>query len=110
MVGYPKTITGIATTGVVKDSNGNASFALPEPYGRTFALCVSIPSGAITSWSVNLEGSLDNVNWTSIITHSSTIGSTAWSADKPVNFIRINVTALSLNTAPSISASVLAVP
>lgn len=77
---------------------------------RTFALEVAIPSGAITSWTVTLDGSLDGLNWTALITHNATIGSTQWAVDKPVNFVRVNPSALTLNTAPSISVVAVAVP
>jgi hypothetical protein len=100
---------------VIKSYNGLATvaaqpaIAIPDS-ARSFALEVSIPSGAITAWSVALEGSLDGVNWTNLITHTANIGSTQWAVDKPCTFVRVNVTALTLNTAPSISAIVLAVP
>lgn len=85
--------------------------AVPLPDGcRTFALSVAIPSGAITSWTVVLEGSLDGANWTALVTHNATIGSTQWAVDKPVLQMRVNVSALSLNTAPSISVVAVAVP
>lgn len=95
--------TGLITTGALK------AVALPAGC-RTFGVQVSIPSGAITSWSVTLEGSLDNVNWTVLGTHSSTIGSTIAVVDKPVTFVRVNVGSLTLNTAPSISVYAVAVP
>lgn len=98
-----KTYSGITT------NTAQAPVPLPDAC-RTFAIEVAIPSGAITSWSVNLEGSLDGVNWTSLATHSANIGSTQWAVDKPVLFMRANVTALSLNTAPSITVILVALP
>lgn len=102
-------LSGLTATGVPKDVNGRSAVPLPDAC-RTFALEVAIPSGAITSWSVTLEGSLDGVNWTVLITHAANIGSTQWAVDKPVLFMRVNVGALSLNTAPSITVVAVATP
>jgi hypothetical protein len=101
--------TGLIATGVPIGANGKTKLDFADG-ARTFALQVTTPSGAITSWSVNVEGSLDGVNWTVIGTHSANIGSTVWFVDKPVSSIRVNVTALVLGTAPSIGVSVLAAP
>lgn len=109
MNGVIQAYKGITTTGVPVDANGRASVPLPD-LCRTFSIEVAIPSGAITSWAVNVEGSLDGVNWTSLATHNATIGSTQFAVDKPVNFMRANVTALTLNTAPSITVIIAALP
>lgn len=110
MNGVIQAYKGVVTTGVCADAQyGRQLVPLPDMY-REFGIEVAIPSGAITSWSVNLEGSLDGINWTVLVTHAANIGSTLWAADKPVNFIRANVTALSLNTAPSITVIISAVP
>lgn len=104
-----RTFAGLTATGVAKDANGQTKIAL-TPAAHKFAVQVSIPSGAITSWSVTLEGSIDGVNWTVLITHAATIGSTQWVVDKPVSFVRVNVGALTLNTAPSITVGLIAYP
>lgn len=109
MIPIVRTFAGLVTTGVAKDANGQQKIAL-TPGAHKFGVQVSIPSGAITSWSVTLEGSIDGVNWTVLITHAATIGSTQWAVDKPVTFVRVNVGALTLNTAPSISVGLIAVP
>ena len=103
MESFTKSYVGINATGALP------VVALPAPM-RSSGMQVSIPSGAITSWTVALEGSLDGVNWTALVTHNATIGSTQWAIDKPVSFIRVNPSALALNTAPSISVLVVAVP
>lgn len=103
MESVSKTYGGIAATGV------QAVLPLPAPM-RTFGVQVSIPSGAITSWTVALEGSIDGVNWTALATHNANIGSTQWASDKPVSFLRVNVSALTLGTAPSIVVGLVAVP
>lgn len=76
-----------------------------------FAIQVKGTGAAPTSWSVNLEGSLDGTNWTTLITHSATDGSTQWSAaatPRPVTHFRSNCTALTLGTATNIVVRVLA--
>lgn len=109
MNGVIQAYKGIIATGVPVDANGRAQVPLPDVF-RTFSLEVATPSGAITSWSVNVEGSLDGVNWTSLVTHSANIGSTVFAVDKPCNFMRANVTALSLGTAPSVTVIIAALP
>jgi len=100
------TYSGIAATGT-KNAVGAAG---GQPFA-TYGLQVAIPSGSITSWTVTLDGSLDGVNWTTLITHNATIGSTSWeTTGKPCTSVRVNVSALSLNTAPSITVTAIAVP
>lgn len=60
--------------------------------------------GKLTSWTVLLEGSLDGTGWTTLLTHNTTEGSTVFDtngAAKPVRYVRVNVTALSLGDASS---------
>jgi hypothetical protein len=94
------------TTGV------QGSFGAPggAPFS-TYALQVKGTGAAPTSWSVTLEGSLDNANWTTIITHSATDGSTQFDTNgKPVLFVRVNVGSLSLGSATNIVIKAVAVP
>jgi hypothetical protein len=109
MNGVIQAYKGIVATGIPADANGRSLVPLPDVY-RTFAIEVATPSGAITSWAVNIEGSLDGVNWTSLATHNANIGTTQFAVDKPCNFMRANVTALTLGTAPSITVIIAAVP
>jgi len=64
-----------------------------------------------TSWSVTLEGSLDGVTFSEIITHTSLLGDgeNLYSGTTlfPVRYFRLNVTALVLGTATSIKVYVL---
>lgn len=85
-------------------SPGGAPFA-------TYAISVKGTGAAPTSWTVLLEGSLDGVNWTTILTHNATDGSILWdTAGKPTVFVRANVTALTLGPATDITVVVVAVP
>lgn len=97
-------------------------FAVAEPgatqdastisIGR-FSLQVKEQGGTATSWTVDLEGSLDGENWTALISHSrltSGDGKTVFLGDqeKLVFYWRANVTNLSLGTATGIKVDVLA--
>jgi hypothetical protein len=104
-----RTYAGITGVVIPKDANGKQLIPL-TPAAHKFALQVSTPSGVITSWSVTLEGSIDGVNWTILITHAANIGTTQWAVDKPVSFVRVNVGAVSLGTAPSIAVGLIAYP
>lgn len=54
-------------------ANG-ATVTPPYPF-ETFSIQV-IPTGAVTAWTVVLEGSIDaGVSWTTILTHTEVIGS-----------------------------------
>ena len=83
--------------------------ALPD-VARTFALQVKGVGAAPTSWSVSLEGSLDGVNWTALVLHNASDGSTQWAVDKPVSFVRVTVGVLNLGTATSINVGYIACP
>src|SRR5439155_14825262 len=65
------------------------------------------PGGTLTSWDARIEGSLDSANWTQIAQQNATDGATVFVVDKPANFIRLNLAALSLGTATSINVYVV---
>jgi hypothetical protein len=100
-----KTFTATSTGALATISApGGAPFA-------TYAILVKGTDGSLTSWTVNLEGSLNGVDWTTICTHNSTAGSTVWDTNgKACTSVRANVSALTLNTATSVTVIVVAVP
>jgi hypothetical protein len=57
---------------------------------------------APTSWTLLVEGSNDNANWTTLATHNTGDGSTVFAVDKPVLYARVNLSALSLGSATSV--------
>ena len=65
----------------------------------------TVPATAI---NVNLEGSLDAVNWTTIgawsLAGGQTIGQTVWFTGKAAVFTRANISAMSGGTAPTATA------
>lgn len=98
----------------VATTTGQAGAKLGAPGGGMFAtygIQVKGTGGTPTSWSITLDGSLDGVNWTTIITHNSTDGSTSWdTAGKPCNFVRVNVASLTLGPASDVVITAVAVP
>jgi hypothetical protein len=96
-------------------ANTGVSFTFPtlSATGQTASIAVNnvIPTkhgvqvnttGSPASCTYNLEGSLDNANWTSIINAQvcTTSGTLTWESTgaKPVRFVRINLTALSASS------------
>jgi hypothetical protein len=89
-----------------------AQEAIGAPGGIPFtvyALQVKGNGGTLTSWTALLEGSLDRTNWTTLITHNASDGSTSFdTTGKPLLFVRVNLSALSLGTATSITLTMAA--
>jgi hypothetical protein len=61
-----------------------------QPF-KKYAVQLKRNGGALTSWTLLLEGSLDGTNVTTLITHNSGHGSTQWTVDKPSLFYRVNL-------------------
>jgi hypothetical protein len=57
---------------------------------------------AATSWTLTVEGSNDNANWTILSTHNATDGSTVFAVDKPCLYVRSNLSAVSLAPATAV--------
>jgi len=77
-----------------------------------YALQVVVPSGTPVGWTVSLQISLDGVNWENVLTHTKLLNSFsinfATDTPKPSNYMRFNVTGLSLGSSPKITAYALA--
>ncbi len=73
---------------------------------KSFTLQVSA-QGSVTSWTAALQGSLDGVNWTDILTRKSTnpnpYQTASGAVDAPETYIRSNVSALTLGPGTSIT-------
>lgn len=74
-----------------------------------FAIQVKGTGAAPTSWTAVLECSLNNAQFTTVLTHSANDGSTVFSQANlfPCLYFRTNVTALSLGSATNIIVTVL---
>jgi hypothetical protein len=79
----------------------------PATLFQNYGLQVKGQGGTVTSFTVNLEGSLDGANWTTLGSASSD-GAVVSVTGKPVQFVRPNVSALSLGTATSINVYFIA--
>lgn len=89
--------------------NGTAVDVSTTPY-QAFAIQVT-QTGVLTSWNLVLEGSLDGVTYSTILTHVSgvqTIGSSVFStANTPVKYFRSRCVALVIGLGTSVTASIL---
>jgi hypothetical protein len=75
------------------------------PY-QSFALQVVGTGATATAWDVVLEGSIDGVNYTTLIQHGTADGNgtTKWASDKIVEYVRTRCVSLTLGTATNIKA------
>lgn len=81
--------------------------ALPFPYSK-FTL-QTLVTGGPSGCTVNLEGSLDGANFAQLVQSTSTSGDMQFAVDKPVKYIRGNLTVLTGGTSPSVKAKACAV-
>jgi hypothetical protein len=91
--------------------NGTTVDASANPL-KHFGLQVKGTGAAATAWTVVLEGSLDNANWTTILTHQNGTdadGSTKWTGtqDAPCLYVRTRCTALTLGGATNVVATLV---
>ena len=91
-------------------ANGVTQNVINKPI-KHFAIQVVGTGAAATAWSVVLEGSLNNVNFSTIMTHTEVTGNGAvlWSGATiyPVLHFRSRVVSLTLGPATNIVASIL---
>ena len=84
---FKQTTTGITGTGA-----GTTLDMTTTPMSK-FAIMVDRTAGA-SAFVVNLEGSIDGTNWSTLVAHSAVDGDTTFVVDKPVDRIRYNVTTI----------------
>lgn len=90
------TATGASTTWAVR----------MKPRNHSVQITIT---GAPTAVTVDLEGSLDDVTWVSLASHVMSAGELTAAAalfhvvDKPVRYVRTNVTTLTGGTAPTVT-------
>lgn len=96
-------------TGTASGTTVNASTAPP----KSFAIQVKGTGAAPTSWDVRLEGSLDNTNFTAVLTHTNTTGDGvvlySGAALSPNMYYRSRVAAVTLGSASNIVVTILGV-
>jgi hypothetical protein len=103
MAAITKPYTGLTTTGTFPPIGAPGSV----PFSR-YAIQTKGVGAAPTSWTAILEGSLDATNWTTLISHTTPDGGTAFAVDKPCTFVRLNLSTLSLGSATAINVYVTA--
>lgn len=78
-----------------------------KPRNHTVQVTIT---GAPTAVTVDLEGSLDNVSWSSLASHIMSAGELSAGlamfhvVDKPVRYVRNNLTLLTAGTSPTVTA------
>lgn len=96
------TYTGTAS-GVVLNSTSLA-------FSNFSVTCVN--TGTVTSWTAVLEGSLDNITFTTLLTHTNVIGAgviVASTSQSPLLYFRSRVSAFVLGIGTNIKCTILGV-
>lgn len=95
------TVASGAGTAVDMSSNPMASFGI---------FVIKDGGTTLTGFTVLLEGSLDNANWTTLVSNSSVSGNPqlVWVASKPVFYMRSNATAVNGTGSPTVKIVILA--
>lgn len=70
----------------------------------------TVITGAPTTVSITLDGSLDGVNWTVLATSASTTGDQQTVVDKPQKYLRANVATFTGGTSPTATVYLAALP
>jgi hypothetical protein len=80
---------------------------------KSFTIQVTGTGALPTLWTVALEGSLDNINWTPILSHIQSVGNgvmlSTGTTIVPVSYLRVNCTTLALGLATNIVVATLGV-
>lgn len=102
------------STSIAQVRTGTGNSPSINAYGgpvSEFAIQVKGVGAAATAWNVVLEGSLNGVQYTTILTHTNASGDGATlysgAALSPSLFIRSRVVSLTLGTATAITVSIL---
>ena len=80
---------------------------------KHFALQVKGVGAAATSWDVRLDGSLDGVNFTTIVWNGTpdgdgTVKGATWTWSAPMPYIRTRIVALTLGSATGLTVNAVA--
>jgi hypothetical protein len=101
------------TTYTVTTSGTQTATDIHTSPAKTWSVSVKGTGAAATTWAVNLEVSLDNANWTPLLTHSNSTGDGTLLASGdtlvPALYYRANVTSLTLGSATNIIITLLGV-
>jgi hypothetical protein len=86
----------------ILSANGSTDAVNLDGVHRTFAFQTVI-TGTPTSFTLTYEGSLNGTNWYTLGTTTSTAGEGTFVVDKPAQFVRATLSALTGGTSPTIS-------
>lgn len=86
-------------------STGAGSILFLPHLVKTHAVQLQATTGSPTTVTIALEGSLDGVVFFILDTATyTTVANMNFAVDKPVNYVRLNLTTLSGGTAPTVTA------
>ena len=86
-------------------ANGSTGVINLDGVHRTFAF-QTVVTGTPTSFTLTFQGSLDGTTWYTLGTSTSTAGEAQFVVDKPAQYVRATLSALTGGTAPTISTYV----
>lgn len=96
-------LPAIRTT--AQTANGSTTSVDLGAVYRTFTF-QSIVTGTPTSFTNTYQGSLDNVNWYTLVASTAVAGEAQFVVDKPAQYVRATLSALVGGTSPTITAIV----
>lgn len=96
-------------TGAGNTSGAGTAIDMTANAMSKFGLQVENGTGTTSAWNINLEGSMDNASWFTLLNQTNATGTAQLSfvADKPVRYCRSNVT--SVNGGGTVRIRIIAV-
>ena len=109
-IGAVNKVTYFRTDTFTGTGNGTSVDATANPIG-SFGILVRATGGTPTLWTLVLEGSIDGTNFSTILTHTNTLGLNVnlWSGAliSPCRYFRSRVVALTLGGASNIISDIV---
>jgi hypothetical protein len=110
LTAYERGTRGVSLAAVISTGAGDEFALAPYFLGvlpSVFAFDILI-TGSPSGVTVLLEGSLDGTNWFTMETVAGTSDSLNFSVDKPVRFVRANLTVLTGGSSPTVAVGIAA--
>lgn len=86
-------------------ANGSTDAVNLDGTHRSFVF-QTVVTGAPASFTMTFQGSLDGTNWYTLGSSTATAGEAQFVVDKPAQFVRATLSALTGGTAPTVSTYV----
>lgn len=96
---YPNFLAEYVLLNAVAATGASDVYVVPQNEARlprAIAWC-TVFSGTPSAITAKIQGSLDNSNWFDLDTSTSTSGELRFIIDKPVKFVRANITSYTVN-------------